>query len=136
MLNINDGILNKVTEAAKQSTGGDSRWINAIDRAARETRENPYLHQQADGLLILSSTSFNVYLAGDSCQCKAHEFGQPCWHRAACQLLALYDEAALPKLERLRSRSKSAPSSRPSISPSKVSITYRDNKPYVGAIAI
>jgi hypothetical protein len=88
MQSINPETLNQVAETARHQTGGDSRWINAINRAEREIVENPYLHLEGDHLLVLSSTSSNIYTANGSCQCAAWAYGQkPCWHRAAKQLL-------------------------------------------------
>jgi hypothetical protein len=94
MLNFNQDVLDLVVEEAKQKTGGDSRWVNAITRAAEEIRTNPYLHLADGALLVLSSTSSNIYTANGTCQCKAFGLGQACWHRAAHRLVNLYNETA------------------------------------------
>jgi hypothetical protein len=94
MTNINERIFDQVVETAKQKTGGDSRWVNAITRAAEEIRTNPYLHESDDALLVLSSTSLNIYTANGTCQCEAFSHGRACWHRAAHRLFQLYNEMA------------------------------------------
>jgi hypothetical protein len=93
MLQLNPIILDQVVRSAKLAAQGDSRWLNAIDRAARELVDNPYVDRLSDHLLIASPTSGQIYSANGVCQCKAYEFGQPCWHRAAARLVQRYDEA-------------------------------------------
>lgn len=91
MLNLNADILTIVITRAKQGAANDQRWINAIERAAVELAENPYVERDGDHLLI-ASPSGSVYAANGVCQCEAYKHGKPCWHRAAGRLVQRYDE--------------------------------------------
>lgn len=92
----------RLSEIAAQSiakldpkTESGKRWINAIARAVAEIENNPYLTWQADShsLLIMSLNSTgNIYQANGSCQCRAFELNQPCWHRALARLIERYLE--------------------------------------------
>jgi hypothetical protein len=73
--------------AAKQMT-----WTRAIEKAAEQLADNPYICEQDGGLLILSYSG-ETYHANGACQCKAYANGRPCWHRAAAQLVKRYREA-------------------------------------------
>lgn len=75
-------------------SAADRRWVNCIARAVAEVETNPYLTFQAEtnSLLILSETSGQIYSANGTCQCKAFEFGNPCFHRALCRLVVRYLE--------------------------------------------
>jgi hypothetical protein len=86
-------IFEGVIERAKHATGGESRWINAINRAVREIDSNPYMHWQGTAMLIQSSTSDEIYTANGTCQCRAYELHQACWHRASARLWRRYLEA-------------------------------------------
>src|SRR5262249_11459700 len=92
MLTLNPTTLAAVVNSAKLSAAGDQRWLNAIERAAHELSENPYLERQDDHLLI-GSPSGSVYAANGVCQCQAYQNGRPCWHRAAARLVQRHDEA-------------------------------------------
>lgn len=72
----------------------DKRWLNCIARAVAEVETNPYLTFQPENksLLILSETSGQIYSANGTCQCKAFEFGNPCFHRALARLIVRYLE--------------------------------------------
>lgn len=89
---INTEIFNQVIEQAKHDAGGDARWVRAFDRAAKMLDGNPYVEVQADGLLVMSDTSFNIYLANDACQCAAYIANTPCKHRALHRLICRYNE--------------------------------------------
>jgi hypothetical protein len=92
MLNLNQETLNAVVEQACKDAAAHGRWLVAIGRAAYELEVNPYLERGDHGLLI-ASPSGSVYSGNGVCGCKAYEFGQPCWHRAAARLVRLHDEA-------------------------------------------
>ena len=92
MLNININTLNQIVATAKANAASEPRWVNAIERAARELVENPYIERQDDHLLI-ASPSGSIYAANGVCQCPAYAHGRPCWHRAASRLIQRYDEA-------------------------------------------
>ncbi len=49
------------------------------------------MHYDGHALVILSESN-EVYSANGTCQCRAYEFGKPCWHRAAARLVARYNE--------------------------------------------
>jgi hypothetical protein len=93
MLNLDTAILDQITAAARERVADDPRWLHAIDRAARELAENPYIERTADALLI-GSPSGQTYEANGVCQCRAFQCGRPCWHRAAGRLVQRYDEVA------------------------------------------
>lgn len=72
----------------------DARWVNAIGKAVAEIESNPLMTYRHDSrsLLLMSETSGNIYEVDRACGCKAFEFGQPCKHRAAARLIAIYIE--------------------------------------------
>ncbi|HEX8568212.1 MAG TPA: hypothetical protein VF648_21405 [Pyrinomonadaceae bacterium] len=72
----------------------DRRWIRAIGRAVAEVENNPFLTWQPDSrsLLILSESG-RIYTANGTCECKAFEQKQPCYHRALSRLILRYIEA-------------------------------------------
>jgi hypothetical protein len=87
-------IFAQTVEAAKLSTGGDSRWVAAIDRAAKRMQECPaQFHWTGGAMLIQSPASDEVYEANGTCKCEAYIFRQPCWHRCAARLWLRYLEA-------------------------------------------
>ncbi len=88
---INSVKLERVVETAKAKAANSPSWLRAIERAAEQLRSNPYIAEQGDGLLILS-TSGEFYHANGVCQCKAYRHSLPCWHRAAAQLIKRYNE--------------------------------------------
>ncbi len=93
MIELDHEIFSAVVEQAKHAAQGDARWCAAIDRAAKHLADNPYVHTDGRALLVLSPQSANIYRANGSCQCRAFEFGRPCWHRAANRLIERYYEA-------------------------------------------
>lgn len=93
MLNLDTTIINQVVKSAKEAAAGQPRWTKAIERAAAELLDNPYIERDGDHLLLVSSTSGKVYSANGICQCQAFQHGKPCWHRAAGRLIQRYDEA-------------------------------------------
>ena len=94
MLTLDLTLLTQVVNSAKLAAGDDTRWQHAIDRAARELVENPYVAAMDDHtLLIASSTSTNIYASNGVCQCQAFAHGKPCYHRAMSRLYQRYTEA-------------------------------------------
>lgn len=99
MLDLNPQKLESVAVAAFDALAGTKdarRWETAITKAKRQLEENPYMHPQPDGsLLILSPDSSEIYSANGTCQCKAWTRGKfPCWHRAAARLYTRYLETS------------------------------------------
>lgn len=92
MLTLNPTLLAAIASQAKAKAVQHPRWLTAIDRALVELDTNPYLEWQ-DGHLLILSESGSIYAANGICQCKAFEFKNPCWHRAAARLVRLYFEA-------------------------------------------
>lgn len=91
---VSDAIASAIINCRTEALIG--RWERAIDRAVLEIERNPFLHYDSEAahLVILSSSSNNVYSANGVCQCLAFLNGkQPCWHRAAARLWRLYLEA-------------------------------------------
>ncbi len=85
---------------ARAECAGDTRWLNAVNRAALNLEACPW---QFDGetLVIQSATSDKRYtVTAEGCACKAFLDGRPCWHRAARRLLIKAAElAAAPQVE-------------------------------------
>jgi hypothetical protein len=100
--------LERTVEAANARAANHPAWLRAIEKAhthlienpyISETIENPYISETADGLLILPDSG-ETYQSNGTCQCKAFSYGQPCWHRAAAQLIRRYNEPVSPAVER------------------------------------
>jgi len=98
-------IWQETIEAAKAAAFSSPCWLRAIDRAVVQIETNPCITELASGVLI-TSPSGRTYLANGVCQCAAYKNKMACWHRAAAQLLARYNEAlsAPPKLAAERDR--------------------------------
>lgn len=92
MLNIDQSRMQQVIQEAFDKVSGSRKWETAIAKAKQQIEENPYLHFDGRALLILSPSG-EIYSANGSCQCKAYEKGQPCWHRAAARLVERYIQA-------------------------------------------
>lgn len=90
-MQINQVKLANIVEAAKAKVTNNARWTVAIERAYLHLIENPYIHFDGDGLLILSDSG-KFYHANGVCQCASYTYGKPCWHRAAAQLIKRYNE--------------------------------------------
>ena len=87
-------VIQAAFDAATAQGGKHSRrWQTAIAKAKQQLESNPFLHFDGDALLILSDSN-EIYSANGTCQCKAFEFGKPCWHRAAARLVTRYNERA------------------------------------------
>jgi len=93
MLNLNQDTLAAVAEKACYDAAAHPRWLVAIGRALVELDANPWIARNDHGGLDIASPSGSVYSSNGVCQCKAFEFGQACWHRAAARLTRLHDEA-------------------------------------------
>src|SRR5262245_16684624 len=87
--------LMRVVETAKQKANGNSRWINAIDKAVEGLTGTWIVTELADCLLI-TTESGETYRANGVCQCKAYEFGQACKHRAAARLVEMMHKEEAP----------------------------------------
>ncbi len=90
MMNLNQETMREVIAEAFDKTGS-LRWQMAITRAAQELDSNPFMHFDGHALVILSESN-EIYSANGTCQCRAYEFGKPCWHRAAARLITRYNE--------------------------------------------
>lgn len=93
MLDLNQDRLQQVAQQAFDKAQGSRRWQTAITKAKMQLESNPYIHLDTDALLILSPSN-QIYRANGSCQCKAYQQGQPCWHRAAHRLVTRYNETS------------------------------------------
>ena len=93
MMHVDQNRMEQVIQEAFNKVSGSRRWQTAIAKAKRELEENPYMHFDGIGLLILSASG-EIYHANSSCQCKAYTNGQPCWHRAAARLVQRYNETS------------------------------------------
>ena len=63
-------------------------WLNAVNRAALNLEACRWAFD-GETLLIASATTQGTRytVTPEGCQCKAHQDGRPCWHRAARRLL-------------------------------------------------
>lgn len=98
MMNLDAERIEQVVREAFDKASGNRRWETAIVKAKQELESNPYMHYDDHALLILSPSG-EIYSANGSCQCKAFQSGQPCWHRAAGRLVKRYLESELPCTE-------------------------------------
>ncbi len=92
MLTLDPITLAVVVAQARSDAAERPRWLAAIGRAVLELETNPWI-ERADHGLIIGSPSGKCYAANGTCQCRAFDFGKPCWHRAAARLVRLHDEA-------------------------------------------
>lgn len=90
-MNLNEASLNEVKATALKAVKDNRRWTNAINKAAEELLNNPFVHFRGDCLVIWSASG-EVYEANGICQCAAYLSGQPCRHRAAYKLMKRYIE--------------------------------------------
>jgi hypothetical protein len=93
MMNVNADRMEEVIREAFDKVGGNRRWQTAIVKAKQQIESNPYIHFDGAALLILSESN-EIYRANGTCQCKAYQNGNPCWHRAAARLVERYIEGA------------------------------------------
>ena len=97
MLEINDqNKFQTVIENALAKVENNSRWTNAIKKAAAQIEANGEFmtYDETDqSLLIWSQGSNEIYSSNGVCQCKAFEQGFPCYHRAAARLIKNYMES-------------------------------------------
>jgi hypothetical protein len=93
MMNIDAERMQAVIQEAFDKVGSNRRWQTAIVKAKRQLESNPYIHHDGAALLILSDSN-EIYRANGTCQCKAYQSGNPCWHRAAARLVERYMEGA------------------------------------------
>lgn len=93
MLNLNQETLRAVAEKAATDAANHPRWLQAIARAIVEISDNPFIERNPNGHgVIIGSASGVAYAANGVCQCRAFEFGQPCYHRAIARIVRLCDE--------------------------------------------
>src|SRR5262245_10494439 len=91
-MQINTQVWNSVVEAAKKAAADSPTWLRAIAKADAQVQSNPCITELANGVMI-TSPSGRTYLANGVCQCEAYKHRMACWHRAAAQLIARYNEA-------------------------------------------
>src|SRR5262245_54827811 len=92
LMTFNQDILNTVVNEAKAKAAGNTRWLNAINKAVEGLRGGWIVTELANCLLI-TTESGETYRANGVCQCKAFSLNQPCKHRAAAQIVKRYNEA-------------------------------------------
>jgi len=93
MLNLDQDRIQQVAQDAFNRVSGNRRWETAIAKARSELESNPYMNFDGQSLLILSPSG-EIYSANGTCQCKAYQKKQPCWHRAAARLVKRYAETS------------------------------------------
>jgi hypothetical protein len=103
-MEFNKAQFNKVVEAAKAKAAGNKRWIAAIDKAADALLNGKWIVTELQYCYVFTTESGKTYRANGVCQCEAFFRNQPCKHRAAARLLALYAEAVKRTAPRLTTR--------------------------------
>ena len=85
--------LAAVIEQARQAPPQDRRWAKALERAADRLRRVRWSWEPASERLLIHSArpeTGKKYVVSAGCcdaTCEASAKGQPCWHRAARQLV-------------------------------------------------
>lgn len=77
-------------DAARVAAAGDARWLNAINTGYDWLlQQERIIFEIAHHELTVpsASTEGRTYRANGSCQCKAFEQHNACWHRAAARLV-------------------------------------------------
>lgn len=92
-MDLNQERLNEVAQEAFDKVQGNGRWQRAIAKALGQLQRNPFIHYDGQALLILSDSNA-IYEANGTCQCRAFNQGQPCWHRAAARLVERYNQTS------------------------------------------
>lgn len=117
----NDQLFNQVIEEAIQQTNrsnfsNKSRWINAINKGAKELRENPNVSFDGHIMILQSATSNEIYTVNGDCQCTAFTKETPCRHRAAKRLyVKLLELIETEKAREYRAEQKKAIYNKPVI---------------------
>jgi hypothetical protein len=93
MMSIDQDRMQQIAQDAFNKVLGSRRWETAIAKAQVQIETNPYMHFDGQSLLILSASG-EIYSVNGTCQCKAYQSGQPCWHRAAARLIKRYNETS------------------------------------------
>jgi hypothetical protein len=89
-MQINKAKFEQVVKGAKAKVT-DRRWLNAIDKASEGILNGAWIVTELHGGCLIT-TENGTYHANGVCQCKAFVNGQPCKHRAAARLIAIYNE--------------------------------------------
>jgi hypothetical protein len=103
-MEINKAQFNKVVAEAKAKAGSNKRWIAAIDKAADALLNGKWIVTELQHCYVFTTESGKTYRANGVCQCDAFFHNQPCKHRSAARLLALYAEAVKAAAPRLTTR--------------------------------
>jgi hypothetical protein len=93
MQDLDQDRIQEVAEEAFDRVSSNRRWEMAIAKAKAQLVSNPYMHFDGQSLLILSPSG-EIYIANGTCQCKAYQSGQPCWHREAARPVKRYAETS------------------------------------------
>jgi hypothetical protein len=83
--------LEAIAKEAKAKTN-DRRWHAAIDRAVDALVNNKWIITELFHCIAVTTESGKTYRANGHCQCEAFFRDQPCKHRAAARLIAIYNE--------------------------------------------
>jgi hypothetical protein len=98
VVEVDQNRMQQVVQEAFDKVGDDHRWQMAIVKAKQQIESNPYMHYDGHALLVLSPSG-ELYSANGTCQCKAYQHGNPCWHRAASRLVQRYTEDERNEIE-------------------------------------
>lgn len=82
--------LVEAVEAARVAAKDDKRWSNAVETGYNWLLQQETIAYDLDRheLTVPSATTEGrTYIANGSCQCKAFEQHNACWHRAAARLI-------------------------------------------------
>lgn len=92
-MEINKAKFEAIVKTAVAKANGNTRWINAINKAADAIINNRWIITPLAHGYAITTESENTYFANGSCQCKAFTLNTPCKHRCAARLLDIYFEA-------------------------------------------
>ncbi len=92
---INRQSVAAALHAARAECEQYKAWLNAVNRAALNLEACRWAFD-GETLVIASATTQGTRytVTPEGCQCKAHQDGRPCWHRAARRLLIKAAEMA------------------------------------------
>src|SRR5262245_43899968 len=93
-MEINKAKLERVVKTAKAKAAGNTRWLNAIDKAVDGLTGDAWIVTELVEGLLITTESGETYHANGACQCKAYQVGQACKHRAAARLVQMMNEEA------------------------------------------
>lgn len=95
-MNFNTQQFTQVIEKALAQCGDKKRWQKAVERAADGLRNGSIVVSETVAGALVTTEGGSYRVNGSICECPAYRNGnQPCKHRAARRLIALYNAALI-----------------------------------------